>query len=67
MQTILKVFSVFIGIFVIVNGTWVVVMPPYGDEALALSSLQSGSPYLHSPCMLPGKTRNQKPDTRRKK
>ena len=42
MQTILKVFSVFIGIFIIANGTWVVVMPPYGDEAFGVAVIAVG-------------------------
>ena len=32
MQTILKVMGVLIGLFVIANGVWTVLMPPYGDE-----------------------------------
>jgi len=32
MQTILKIISIFIGLFVIVNGIWVVLTPPFGDE-----------------------------------
>ena len=32
MQTIVKVIGVLIGFFVIANGIWTVMMPPYGDE-----------------------------------
>jgi len=32
MQTILKVMSGVIGLFVIANGIWVVTMPPFSDE-----------------------------------
>ncbi|WP_321504896.1 hypothetical protein [uncultured Methanoregula sp.] len=32
MQTILKVLSFFIGLFVIANGIFIILMPPFGDE-----------------------------------
>jgi hypothetical protein len=32
MQTILKVLGFLIGLFVIANGIFVVLMPPFGDE-----------------------------------
>ncbi|MDD4137616.1 MAG: hypothetical protein PHT99_06965 [Methanoregula sp.] len=32
MQAILKVMSCLIGFFVIVNGIWIVLMPPFSDE-----------------------------------
>ena len=32
MQTILKVMSCLIGLFVIANGIWIVTMPPFNDE-----------------------------------
>lgn len=32
MQTILKVLGFLIGLFVIVNGIFIVLMPPFGDE-----------------------------------
>jgi len=32
MQTILKVMSCLIGLFVIVSGLWIVAMPPFSDE-----------------------------------
>ncbi len=32
MQTILKVICCLIAIYVIANGIWVVLMPPFGDE-----------------------------------
>jgi hypothetical protein len=42
MQTILKVFSAFIGIFIIANGIWVVAMPPYGDEQWGIALVAVG-------------------------
>jgi hypothetical protein len=32
METIIKVISIFIALFVIGNGIWIAVMPPFGDE-----------------------------------
>lgn len=32
MGSIIKVISFFIALFVIINGIWVVLMPPFGDE-----------------------------------
>jgi len=32
MQTILKVLGFIIGLFAIVNGLFIVIMPPFGDE-----------------------------------
>lgn len=32
MHTILKVIGFFIGLFAIINGLWLVVTPPFGDE-----------------------------------
>jgi hypothetical protein len=32
MQPLLKVIGFFIGLFAILNGVWIVVTPPYGDE-----------------------------------
>ena len=42
MQTIMKAFSVFIGIFVIAKGTWVEVMLPYGDEVFGVAIIAVG-------------------------
>lgn len=32
MQTIVKVIGFLIGFFVIANGIWTIMMPPFGDE-----------------------------------
>lgn len=32
MGSVIKVISFFIALFVIINGIWVVLMPPFGDE-----------------------------------
>jgi hypothetical protein len=42
METILKVVSVFIGVFVVANGVWVVYMPPFGDEPVGLAIIAVG-------------------------
>jgi hypothetical protein len=42
MHTILKVIGIFIGLFVIVNGIWVVMTPPFGDEPQGYLILAAG-------------------------
>jgi len=42
METILKVISFFVGLFVIANGVWVMYMPPYGDEPIGLVIIAVG-------------------------
>lgn len=42
METILKVMSAFIGLFVIVDGIYVYIMPPYGDEPIAAAIIAIG-------------------------
>lgn len=42
METILKVISFFVGLFVIANGVWVVYMPPFGDEPVGLAIIAVG-------------------------
>jgi hypothetical protein len=42
METIIKVISVFIALFVIANGVWVVFMPPFGDEPVGLAIIAVG-------------------------
>jgi len=42
METILKVISFFVGLFVIANGVWVVYMPPFGDEPVGLAIVAVG-------------------------
>jgi len=32
METIVKVMACLIGLFVLVNGVWIVMTPPFGDE-----------------------------------
>jgi hypothetical protein len=34
MHVIVRILGFFIGLFVIVNGIWVVLTPPFGDEPL---------------------------------
>jgi len=35
MHVIIRIISVFIGLFIIANGVWVILTPPFGDEPLA--------------------------------
>ncbi|MDO9550814.1 MAG: hypothetical protein Q7J03_07555 [Methanoregula sp.] len=42
METILKVISFFLGLFVIANGVGVVYYPPYGDEPLGYAIIAIG-------------------------
>ena len=42
METIIKVISCFIALFVIVNGIWVAYMPPYGDEPIGYAIIAIG-------------------------
>ena len=35
MQVIIRIISVFIGLFIIAHGVWVILTPPFGDEPLA--------------------------------
>ena len=42
MQLILKILCYFISLFVIVNGIYVFVMPPVGDEPQALAIIAVG-------------------------
>lgn len=42
METIIKVVCFFIGLFVIANGIWVAVMPPFGDEPVGLAIIAVG-------------------------
>ena len=35
MHVIIRIISLFIGLFIIVNGVWVILTPPFGDEPLA--------------------------------
>jgi hypothetical protein len=42
METIIKVISVFLGLFVIANGVGIVYYPPYGDEPLGCAIIVIG-------------------------
>jgi hypothetical protein len=35
MHLIIRIIGYFIGLFIIVNGIWVILTPPFGDEPLA--------------------------------
>jgi hypothetical protein len=35
MHIIIKIISLFIGLFIIANGVWLILTPPFGDEPLA--------------------------------
>jgi hypothetical protein len=35
MHIIIKIISLFIGLFIVANGVWVILTPPFGDEPLA--------------------------------
>ena len=42
METIIKVMSFFIALFVIANGIWVVYMSPFGDEPAGMAIIAAG-------------------------
>jgi hypothetical protein len=42
MEVIAKVISLFIALFVIVNGIWVAYMPPFGDEPVGYAIIAVG-------------------------
>lgn len=42
MEAIVKVISIFIGLFVIANGIWVAYQPPYGDEPIGYTIIAVG-------------------------
>lgn len=42
MEAIVKVISVFIGVFVFANGIWVAWQPPFGDEPIGYSIMAVG-------------------------
>jgi hypothetical protein len=35
MHIILRIISIFIGLFIIANGVWLIATPPFGDEPFA--------------------------------
>lgn len=42
METIIKVMSFFVALFVIANGIWVAFMPPFGDEHVGIAIVVVG-------------------------
>jgi hypothetical protein len=42
METIIKVISFFIALFVLANGIWVAFMPPFGDEPVGFAIIAMG-------------------------
>jgi hypothetical protein len=42
MQLIVKVIGILIGLFVIANGVWTTMMPPYGDEPTGYAIIAVG-------------------------
>ncbi|MCK9581167.1 MAG: hypothetical protein M0Q92_12090 [Methanoregula sp.] len=42
METIIKVISCFLALFVIANGIWVAFMPPFGDEPVGFAIIAIG-------------------------
>jgi hypothetical protein len=42
MHIIIRIISLFIGLFIIVNGVWVILTPPFGDEPLAYVIIAAG-------------------------
>jgi hypothetical protein len=42
MHLIIRIISLFIGLFIIVNGVWVIQTPPFGDEPLAYVIIAAG-------------------------
>jgi hypothetical protein len=42
MHILLKIISIFIGLFAIVNGAWIVAKPPFGDEPQGYAIVAAG-------------------------
>jgi hypothetical protein len=42
MHIIIKIIGLFIGLFIIVNGVWLIVTPPFGDEPFAVVIIAVG-------------------------
>ena len=42
MQIIIRIIGFFIGLFVIINGIWVILTPPLGDELLGCVVIAAG-------------------------
>lgn len=42
MHIIIRIISVFLGLFIVVNGIWIILTPPFGDEPLAYGIIAVG-------------------------
>jgi len=42
MHIIIRIISVFVGLFIVVNGIWIILTPPFGDEPLAYGIIAVG-------------------------
>lgn len=42
MHIIIRIISIFLGLFIVVNGIWIVLTPPFGDEPLAYGIIAGG-------------------------
>lgn len=42
MHIIIRIISVFLGLFIVVNGIWIILTPPFGDEPLAYAIIVVG-------------------------
>jgi len=42
MHIIIKIIAFFVSLFVIANGIWIVVMPPFGDEPQGYAIIGAG-------------------------
>jgi hypothetical protein len=42
MHVIVRILGLFIGLFVIINGIWVILTPPFGDEPLGYIIIVAG-------------------------
>jgi len=42
MHILLKIISIFIGLFAIANGGWIVATPPFGDEPQGYAIMAAG-------------------------
>ena len=49
MQIIIKIISLFIGLFIITNGVWVILTPPFGDEPIACVIIAVGNAGVRAP------------------
>ncbi|OPX61996.1 MULTISPECIES: hypothetical protein [unclassified Methanoregula] len=42
MHIIIRIISIFLGLFIVVNGIWIILTPPFGDEPLAYGIIAVG-------------------------